>query len=200
MRKPLLAHADIKIRPSLLPSIFSCHIPNTTHILRYIRPISYIATPLHHIISTDQPPHYPRKMSAPATTEAQGQTYKFNASMSCGGCSGAIDRVLKKLPGMLLSPSRSSQSHHPSTAPYTSSLFLIWFPPVDLPATMTNTITIGVKSHTVSLEDQTAIVEAEPSLAYETVLKTIKKTGKTVNAGAVKVGDDWESKSIELEE
>lgn len=26
-------------------------------------------------------------------------TYKFNVSMSCGGCSGAIDRVLKKLDG-----------------------------------------------------------------------------------------------------
>ena len=24
-------------------------------------------------------------------------TYKFNVSMSCGGCSGAVDRVLKKL-------------------------------------------------------------------------------------------------------
>jgi hypothetical protein len=27
-------------------------------------------------------------------------TYKFNVSMSCGGCSGAVDRVLKKLDGM----------------------------------------------------------------------------------------------------
>ncbi|KAF7882385.1 uncharacterized protein EAF02_005748 [Botrytis sinoallii] len=26
-------------------------------------------------------------------------TYKFNISMSCGGCSGAVDRVLKKLDG-----------------------------------------------------------------------------------------------------
>lgn len=26
-------------------------------------------------------------------------TYEFNVSMSCGGCSGAIDRVLKKLEG-----------------------------------------------------------------------------------------------------
>lgn len=28
-------------------------------------------------------------------------TYKFNVSMSCGGCSGAVDRVLKRLDGML---------------------------------------------------------------------------------------------------
>jgi copper chaperone CopZ len=27
-------------------------------------------------------------------------TYKFNVAMSCGGCSGAVDRVLKKLEGM----------------------------------------------------------------------------------------------------
>ncbi|KAK0651631.1 heavy-metal-associated domain-containing protein [Cercophora newfieldiana] len=27
-------------------------------------------------------------------------TYKFNVSMSCGGCSGAVDRVLKKLDGV----------------------------------------------------------------------------------------------------
>jgi hypothetical protein len=26
-------------------------------------------------------------------------TYKFNVSMSCGGCSGAVDRVLKRLDG-----------------------------------------------------------------------------------------------------
>ena len=30
---------------------------------------------------------------------ADGHTYKFNVSMSCGGCSGAVDRVLKKLDG-----------------------------------------------------------------------------------------------------
>jgi len=26
-------------------------------------------------------------------------TYKFNVAMSCGGCSGAVERVLKKLDG-----------------------------------------------------------------------------------------------------
>jgi copper chaperone len=29
-------------------------------------------------------------------------TYEFSIAMSCGGCSGAIDRVLKKLEGMFL--------------------------------------------------------------------------------------------------
>jgi len=27
-------------------------------------------------------------------------TYKFNVAMSCSGCSGAVDRVLKKLEGI----------------------------------------------------------------------------------------------------
>ncbi|KAH7389583.1 heavy metal-associated domain-containing protein [Phaeosphaeria sp. MPI-PUGE-AT-0046c] len=27
-------------------------------------------------------------------------TYKFNIGMSCGGCSGAVERVLKKLDGV----------------------------------------------------------------------------------------------------
>ncbi|KAK2765730.1 Cytosolic copper metallochaperone [Emmonsiellopsis sp. PD_33] len=71
-----------------------------------------------------------------ADTEHQ---YKFNVSMSCGGCSGAVERVLKKLD--------------------------------------------GVKSYEVSLDSQTATVVAEPSLEYDTVLTTIKKTGKTVNTG-----------------
>lgn len=35
---------------------------------------------------------------------AEQHTYKFNVSMSCGGCSGAVDRVLKKLDGMSPSP------------------------------------------------------------------------------------------------
>ncbi|EOD47940.1 hypothetical protein K490DRAFT_67078 [Neofusicoccum parvum] len=65
--------------------------------------------------------------------------YKFNITMTCGGCSGAVDRVLKKLD--------------------------------------------GVKSHTVSLDTQTAEVVAADSLDYDTVLTTIKKTGKKVNTG-----------------
>ncbi|CEL11412.1 heavy metal-associated domain-containing protein [Aspergillus insuetus] len=71
----------------------------------------------------------------------QESTYKFNVSMSCGGCSGAVERVLKKLD--------------------------------------------GVKSYDVSLDTQTVLVKAEPSLEYDTVLNTIKKTGKTVNSGEV---------------
>ncbi|EAS31708.3 iron/copper transporter Atx1 [Coccidioides immitis RS] len=65
--------------------------------------------------------------------------YKFNVTMSCGGCSGAVERVLKKLE--------------------------------------------GVKSFDVNLESQTATVVAESTLEYDTVLNTIKKTGKTVIKG-----------------
>ncbi|KAK4213029.1 hypothetical protein QBC37DRAFT_286866 [Rhypophila decipiens] len=71
--------------------------------------------------------------------DAEQHVYKFNVSMSCGGCSGAVDRVLKKLD--------------------------------------------GVKEYTVSLDDQTAVVTADPSLTYDKVLRTIAKTGKKVNKG-----------------
>jgi len=79
-------------------------------------------------------------------------TYKFNVSMSCSGCSGAVNRVLGKLD--------------------------------------------GVKSYDVSLDTQTATVIADSALPYETVLKTIKKTGKKVNSGEA----DGEEKSIDLPE
>ncbi len=41
----------------------------------------------------------------------------------------------------------------------------------------------GVKSYEVSRDSQSATVVAEPSLSYETVLKTIAKTGKKVTSG-----------------
>ncbi|KAI0154445.1 iron copper transporter [Xylariaceae sp. FL1272] len=81
---------------------------------------------------------------------ADNHTYKFNVTMSCGGCSGAINRVLGKLE--------------------------------------------GVESYDVSLDKQEAVVVASPSLSYDTVLRTIKKTGKKVNSGEA----DGEKKSIEI--
>jgi hypothetical protein len=42
---------------------------------------------------------------------------------------------------------------------------------------------IGVKSFDVSLETQTATVITEPSVSYDAVLSTVKKTGKKVNTG-----------------
>lgn len=53
----------------------------------------------------------------------------------------------------------------------------------------------GVKSYDVSLDTQTATVVAAPELDYETVLKTIAKTGKKVNTGEA----DGEEKSVVLE-
>ena len=43
-------------------------------------------------------------------------------------------------------------------------------------------ILVGVDSYEVSLENQTAVVNTS-SLDYDTVLNTIKKTGKTVKSG-----------------
>ncbi|KAI0970883.1 iron copper transporter [Xylaria arbuscula] len=83
---------------------------------------------------------------------AEPHTYQFRVAMSCGGCSGAVNRVLGKLE--------------------------------------------GVQSYDVSLEKQEALVVTSPDLDYETVLKTIKKTGKKVEWGKA----DGESKSIDLPE
>lgn len=82
-------------------------------------------------------------------------TYNFNITMTCGGCSGAVERVLKKLDG----------SYNPPT------MFTTILMPVS-----------GVKSFDVSLDNQTANVITEPSLDYSTVLEKIKKTGKKVNS------------------
>ncbi|KAK3941741.1 heavy-metal-associated domain-containing protein [Diplogelasinospora grovesii] len=42
-----------------------------------------------------------QQTEAPAVQDATAtHTYKFNVAMSCGGCSGAVDRVLKKLEGV----------------------------------------------------------------------------------------------------
>jgi copper chaperone len=92
--------------------------------------------------------------------------YKFNITMSCGGCSGAVDRVLKKLDG------KPNSLHSLSTANPNSQITILKI-----------IIKIGVKSYTVSLDDQTATVQADESLPYDKVLQTIKKTGKTVNSG-----------------
>lgn len=42
--------------------------------------------------------HLSFNLTSPENTMADHQ-YKFNISMSCGGCSGAVERVLKKLEG-----------------------------------------------------------------------------------------------------
>ena len=50
---------------------------------------------------------------------ADTHTYKFNVSMSCSGCSGAVDRVLKKLDGEPIpSPISSLQPRHPTRTLY----------------------------------------------------------------------------------
>ncbi|TVY85092.1 Metal homeostasis factor ATX1, partial [Lachnellula suecica] len=45
--------------------------------------------------------HYPATMAEAVSSLPGGEhTYKFNVAMSCGGCSGAVNRVLGKLEGV----------------------------------------------------------------------------------------------------
>ena len=99
--------------------------------------------------------------------------YKFNITMTCGGCSGAVDRVLKKLDGRSFLPPPCRQ------AP--TRLSFLRIPCVF--SKLTSFIGLGVKEYNVSLDTQTADVTAVDSLSYEAVLEKIKKTGKTVNSG-----------------
>lgn len=92
--------------------------------------------------------------------------YKFNVTMTCGGCSGAVERVLKKLEGKRY------------TCFIVFSILTRW--------------SLGVKTFDVSLETQTVNVTTEPTLSYDNVLEKIKKTGKTVNSGEA----DGESKEV----
>lgn len=93
---------------------------------------------------------------------ADVHTYEFDVTMNCGGCSGAIDRVLKKLDG---------------TSPFHSQLLVARRPSVRM---LTDPPQTGVESYEVSLENQSAKVIT--GLPYETVLEKIAKTGKKINA------------------
>uniref|UniRef100_A0A060TA10 ARAD1D23540p n=1 Tax=Blastobotrys adeninivorans TaxID=409370 RepID=A0A060TA10_BLAAD len=70
-----------------------------------------------------------------------GHQYQFNVSMSCEGCSNAVNRALGRLE--------------------------------------------GVEKVDISLPTQTVDVKTADSVSYDTVLATIKKTGKAVNDGKV---------------
>lgn len=128
---------------------------------------------------------------------ADTHTYKFNVSMSCSGCSGAVDRVLKKLEGKL------TPIPVPAPAQPVHSLHL-W--PIHRMAEdqdtvargtykqLANHMSSGVESYEVSLESQTATVVAKDDLPYEKVLSTIAKTGKKVNTGEA----DGVAQSVEV--
>ena len=94
--------------------------------------------------------------------------YKFNITMTCGGCSGAVERVLKKLEG---------KSSHITRQSRRSLSFCSHYHVANEPSLT------GVKEFDVSLDSQTATIKTDESLDYSTVLEKIKKTGKAVNSG-----------------
>lgn len=68
--------------------------------------IRQIKLPLHHIREPDNPNHT-AIMSADAEPQVGTHTYILNIVMSCGGCSGAINRKLSKMEGWFPSFPRS---------------------------------------------------------------------------------------------
>jgi hypothetical protein len=85
------------------------HNHNHKHTVRLLPEPHPVPTPP----SSTKTQRYTANMSAE-------HTYKFNVSMSCGGCSGAVNRVLGKLEGTLSFPS-SSPCRLPSSSDNRSS-------------------------------------------------------------------------------
>jgi Copper chaperone len=92
--------------------------------------------------------------------------YKFNVTMTCGGCSGAVERVLKKLEGKRR-----------------VACFIAFDP---------NTLVFRRQD----LRCQPRVPDGQcyhrAYSSYDDVLEKIKKTGKTVNSGEA----DGESKGV----
>lgn len=109
---------------------------------------------------------------------AATHTYEFNVTMTCGGCSGAVDRVLKKLDGTRTPPFPLNPGRRCISREAISTDCDFRF--------------LGVESYEVSLEDQKAKVIT--GLPYETVLEKIAKTGKKINSATA----DGVEKSVEI--
>jgi copper chaperone len=75
--------------------------------------------------------------------------------MTCSGCSGAVDRVLKKTEGASCRLRLSRQAH--------------------------TFFTTGISSYDISLEKQEVTVIT--AIPYDDILAKIKKTGKEVKSG-----------------
>lgn len=101
-----------------------------------------------------------------------GSKYEFSVAMSCGGCSGAVTRVLNKLEGTYAA----------------------------VPPCLLYTLTsVGVEKFDVSLETQKVVVETvDASLTYDRVLNAIGKTGKKVSEGYEFVGSEKVSRPVVL--
>lgn len=73
----------------------SCHLDSSPH--TYIHERIYKLNRTLDLFRIPDNDYLPYTMAEAQAQE--GHTYKFNVSMSCGGCSGAVNRVLGKLEG-----------------------------------------------------------------------------------------------------
>lgn len=94
----------------------------------------------------------------PKATSEDVKRYEFEVKMHCGGCSGAVERVLGKLEGSSPSPP----------------------PPLYDSARSNADPRIGVRSYTTDLTTQKVNVTTVPTLGLEAVTAVIKKTGKEI--------------------
>jgi hypothetical protein len=91
------ASSSCQVRPLVIP-IYTSH-RDTSHLqtTQLVLPSQHKAPRRSNLAVLQN--HTPPSYNHIHTTYTMTHTYKFNVAMSCGGCSGAIERVLKKLEG-----------------------------------------------------------------------------------------------------
>lgn len=129
--------------------------------------------------------------SIPAASSA-AHHYNFTVRMTCSGCSGAVDRVLKRMDGEYYA---SLSRYHLSTRPYChcpsqlSTYQNSMRPSLD-PLSVSESANgrapsgsepVGLNSYNVDLETKKVDVYTD-TVEFKDVLEKIRKTGKAVEA------------------
>lgn len=91
-----------------VPFVISDFCGHVAHLIKEFPSWRFTAFSLS---SSSQPRDRTFDLDSPTPAMSDHQ-YKFNVSMSCGGCSGAVERVLKRLEGMLLSNLARKETTH----------------------------------------------------------------------------------------
>lgn len=86
---------------------------------RYSRPNNVPLSPTYP--STKKASHTIQFLCAMSSSASASHHYKFNVKMTCGGCSGAVDRVLKRIPGSFTCLLPSCDPSNPFSLPFLSS-------------------------------------------------------------------------------
>lgn len=133
-----------------------------------------------HAAATDPPQHAPNTPSAPLSTSSapssvpSAPAYHYNVKMTCGGCSGAIERVLKK-----------NVEAREWLGPQSLLTQLVSIEPTAVGVIRLADTQSLANSFTVSLPSQRVLVWGPTLPPFETITEKIAKTGKEILAKEV---------------